>query len=344
MNNITKGFSPAAMRETLELSDIAWKRFYTGHSNYELGEAVASDEVLQNFSKTASDKNKAAIAIKTSDLAALTAGIEIAKTEYKDAQNGSIAGDSAKWWSGKDVSFKEGSTDWKRAITNRAEWLWQRSQPSWDKWNRSMITSDPSAFRKFFLIFRSFHEKSFTILQTANREYKNSNKTLEDKAKWAKQYGAVLSGYAINTTLRALVMVGLRRELKEPFEYLTDLITSPFTMLPVLGKILQTTIRSFVYTLNNAAPKYYGEALDSMILEVINTMAKAPDNFGRAAAYYINGDSEKAEKALKRSVGQLYEGVGKSVGVPTSEIRNTYKGWFEEEKESTGHTRRTRSR
>ncbi len=340
MTLIKEGLSPEEVQKTLDMSDIAWDRFYMGHSSLELGELGASDATLKLLTKTSSDINKLGITLKLSDMGALTVGRKIAEAEYIDAQNGTIAGDSATYWAGKDTSFEIDSEEWKRAITDRAELLWQRSQPSWDKWSRSMITSDPAATRRLFFLFRSFHEKSLAILQEAQIEYKNSSKSAEDVAKYSKKYGAVLSGYTINVALRALIMAGLVREFKEPVQYLIDMITAPFAMLPVLGKVLQSSIRGFINVLTEHRAEYRGEAIESFPIRVINTITKAPENFSRAAAYTIMGETDKAADSIKKAVGQIYEGVGTSAGVPVSEINRLYGGWIKEEEPEKKTTKR----
>lgn len=329
---VRKGLSPEAIERTLEISDIAWDRFYMGHSSLELGELAASDATLRLLTKTSSDKNKLGITLRLSDIAALASGMEIATAEYKDARTGKITSESAIYWADKDVSFKEGSTDAERAIIKRAEWLWHRSQPSWDKWSRSAITSDPSSIKRLFFLFRSFHEKSLTILHGADTEYRNSSKTLEDKARFAKKYGAVLSGYSLNTILRAVIMAGLAHRIKDPFDYLKDLITAPFRMMPILGHILDGSIRSFLNALTKYRSEYRGEAIESLPLTIVNEIGRAPINFTQAAGYYIDGETEKANKSLKRAVAQLYMGVGTAMGVPVFELNRIYKGWLKPEK------------
>ena len=89
-------------------------------------------------------------------------------------------------------------------------------------------------------------------------------------------------------------MAGLVRKFKEPIQYLIDIITAPFSMLPVLGKVLQTSIRNFINVLAENRAEYRGEAIESFPIRVINTIAKAPENFSRAAAYSIMGEDEKA--------------------------------------------------
>lgn len=338
MTGIKDGLSAEAIRETLEMSDIAFDRFYMAHSNLALGEAAKSDAVLRMFTHTAADINKAGITLRMADMGALAAGMKIAQVEYKDAQAGKIEGESAIWWVDKNVEAEEGSLEWKNAVTKRAEFLWQRSQPSWDKWNRSMTTS--GLVRQVFFPFRTFHEKSLTILHEANLEYQRSGKSLDDRARQAKKYGAVLSSYTLNTILRALIMGLLARRAKEPWQYISDLLEAPLSMFPIVGTILKNSIGNFINVLIDKKLEFHGEAIEAFPATMLNLIAQAPADFSIAAGYYLEGDTEKANRAFKRAIQKLYKGIGTSEGIPVSEMNRVYKGWIEAEEEPTPRGRK----
>ena len=343
MTHIFDGLKPAMIADTLELSDIAYDRFYMAHSSLALGEMAKSDSVLRLFTHKAADINKLGITLRIADMAALATGMKIAMLEYADAQAGTIKGDSAIWWADKDVSFKEGwtideegnrvlkSEGWRNAVTKRAEWLWQRSQPSWDKWNRSMMTS--GLVRKVFFPFRTFHEKSLTILHEANLEYERSNKSPHDRGRQAKKYGAVLASYTLNTIIRAAILGVLMRKIKKPWQYVSDILEAPMSMFPILGTILKNSIGNFINVLIGEKLEFHGEAVEAFPARVINIIAQAPADFSIAAAHYLNGDTKMAKEAFQRAVIKIYKGVGTAEGVPVSEIDRVYKGWIKEEEE-----------
>lgn len=338
MTNIKDGFLPENIRETLEMSDIAFDRFYMAHSNLALGEAAKSDSVLRMFTHTAADINKAGIGLRMADMGALSAGMKIAQAEYKDAQAGTIKGESAIYWADKDISGEEGSLDWSNVVTKRAEFLWQRSQPSWDKWNRSMTTS--GLVRQVFFPFRTFHEKSLTILHEANLEYERSGKSLDDRARQAKKYGAVLSSYTLNTILRATIMGLLMRRRKKVWQYVSDLLEAPLSMFPILGTILKNSIGNFINVLIDEKMEFHGEAIEAFPATMLNLIAQAPADFSIAAGHYLDGNTAKAKIAFQRAIKKLYKGIGTSEGIPVSEINRVYKGWIEPEEEPTPRGRR----
>ena len=345
MTSIFAGLKPGAIEKTLTLSDIAYDRFYMAHSSLAMGEAAKSDSVLRLFTHKAEDKNVLGITLRMADMGALSAGREIAEREYVKAQAGTMksGGDSAIWWADKNVSFEAGwiideqgksqpnNEDWARAIRERAHYLWQRSQPSWDKWNRSMMTS--GLVRKVFFPFRTFHEKSLTILHEANLEYERSNKSTHDRGRQAKKYGAVLASYTLNTIIRATILGLLARKIKKPWQYVSDILEAPMSMFPILGTILKNSIGNFINVLIGEKLEFHGEAIEAFPARVINIIAQAPADFSIAAAHYLNGDTKEAKEAFQRAVIKIYKGVGTAEGVPVSEIDRVYKGWIKEEEE-----------
>jgi len=341
------------IQETLELSDVAWDRFHMGHSSLELGEAAQSDAALRMWTGgKSSDINKAGWAMKITDISALTDGMKAAQDEYQDARKGTIEGLSAEWWLDKDnlpeanielwrkvqeegenadPEERQAVEQWRKLVTDRAEYLWQRTQPSWDKWNRSTLTSQ-KGIRRLFLLFRSFHEKSLTIFNEAKLDYENSAKTLDDKTKFVQKTGPVLAGYTANMFLRLAIMAAITRELKEPVKYFEEFLTSWTAMFPIFGKVLKTTVNRFVDTLAGAKPTYIGEAVESYPVRVVNMVLKSPVDFAEATAHLVSGDNEDAKEAFERAIGRLAEGIGILSGIPVPEIKRTLP---KEEKEST---------
>ena len=365
MTSVKDGLSIENSLETLQLSDIAWDRFHMGHSSLELGEATQSDAALRMWTGgKSSDINKAGWAMKVADLGALTAGMEMAKKEYDVARTGKLTGFSAEWWLDKD-NLPEANTElwrkvqeegenadpeerqavevWKRTVADRAEYLWQRTQPSWDRWNRSTLTSQ-KGIRRLFLLFRSFHEKSLTIFNEAKMDYMNSAKTLDDKTEFAQKTGSVLTGYTVNIFLRLAIMAALTRELKEPVKYFEEFLTSWTAMFPIFGKVLKTTVNRFVDTLAGAKPTYIGEAVESYPVRVVNMVLKSPTDMAQAAAHLINGNTEEAEEAFMRGINRFAEGVGTLSGVPVPEIKRVLPKEGEEPAGRRGPARRAPAR
>jgi hypothetical protein len=328
-------------KDTLTLSNTAWDRFFFGHSSLEFGEAAKSDATLRYWTDTASDANKLGWGMKVADLMALSSGMNIAMEEYNASRSGKIKGLSAEWWTDKgelpDMNLdkwkaiqekgenaspeeRQAANVWKGLITERAEFLWQRTQPSWDKWNRSNLTSQKGV-RRMFLLFRSFHEKSLTILNQAKLEYDNSAKTVEDKSRYVQRVSAVTASYTVNMILRALVVAGLTWKTKDLMGYFKDFITSWTGMLPVFGRVLDSVIRNLINSMTGGKYEYRGEALESLPIEIINAILKTPTTFAVAVGNLIEGDEEAAKDEFMKGMASLVENVGLLMGIPSYEIK-----------------------
>ena len=346
IDSIKDGLSIENAQETLELSDIAWERFNMGHSSLELGEMAKSDASLRFWTGKASDINKLGWALKVADLGALTAGTSIAKQEYQAAQKGKLKGLSAEWWLEKDdlpdvdeamvQRVKEEGENavpeerqavevWKQLVSQRAEYLWQRTQPSWDKWNRSLLTTQKGV-RRLFLLFRSFHEKSLTIFNEAKLDYENSPKAIDDKTRFVQRTGSVMVGYTVNMALRLAILAAMTRRVKEPIKYLEDFLTGWMAMFPIFGRVLDQASRRFIDAMAGEKPTYRGEPLESFPVKMINMVLKAPADLTAAAGYYVAGETEKAQSSLEKGVRKLFEGVGALYGIPVYEVKRVLPG------------------
>jgi hypothetical protein len=346
LSAIKDGASIEAMKQTLELSPVAWRRFYMGRGTMELGELVANDATLSAFSKKSSWRNKLAYGIKATDLAALTVGLQVAINEYKAAQAGNIKGKSAEWWADRRVDFEEGTESWRQAVADRAEWLWMQTQPSWDKWFRSVNIGEPSITKKVFtgMLFRSFHEKALNVTQQAYVEYQNSAKTNEDKVKFADKTGAVITSYTINVLVRGLIASALGWKMKKPIEWLINLLTGPLSMIPFIGRNLQDILGNFTRVYSGESPKFTGKLFEPLPVTVANNISNATGNFANGAAFYLRGDTEQAERAFEKGLKQATEGAGLLAGVPVYEIRRIQRAVTDEETSGRGRRggRRTR--
>lgn len=358
MGSMKDGLSVANAQETLAMSDFAWGRFNMGHSSLELGEMAKADAALKLWTGKASDINKLGWTLKVADLGALTAGMSIAQQEYIKAQKGELEGLSAEWWLDKDdlpdadvemwrrvqeqgeeadPAEMEATEIWKQTVTERAEYLWQRTQPSWDKWNRSLLTTQKGV-RRLFLLFRSFHEKSLTIFNEAKLDYEQGPKTMEDKARFVQRTGSVMAGYTLNMALRLAILAGMTRKVKEPLHYLQDFLTSWMAMFPIFGKVLDASSRKFIAEATDTTAEYRGEPLGSFPIKMVNIALKAPTDFAGAAGNFVAGDSDAAVEDLEKGIKKIYEGVGALYGIPVYEIKRVLPK--KDEGTTTGRGRR----
>jgi hypothetical protein len=311
--------------EMLSTSDIAYERFHTNKATLELGVAGESDAVRRNVMGKASWGNKAAAMLKGPDMAALLAGWQLAKAEFADHQAGTLEGRSTRWWAGHDVSnIEEGSDEYRELIKQRAEYLWQRTQPSWDMYNRSVITNMNKLARSF-LMFRSFHEKVLTIWNDAKVDYDASEKSQADQAEFASRVSYPVASYVTNAIMRAVVGYVLFGQRKDFGEIATDVLTAPLDAFPVIGPMTQDKVDAFVKGLSKEQVYLNNDNLESLPLRLLTEV----DKNATALAYglgLLNMDEERGKEEIEKQITKLVGDAAMLLGVPTPTIKSIMKG------------------
>ncbi|MBE3139520.1 MAG: DUF1018 domain-containing protein [Thermoplasmata archaeon] len=318
LHNIGKGLNPKLVAEMLEHNDVAWARYNMSHQSLEMAEMGQLDATLQAFTGKTGDINKAAVALKLSDICALSDGYQMAKEMATDA------------------GLKEGTTAYYKEVNRIAEDLWLRTQPSWDKWNRSVNTSNPTVLRQTVFLFRSYYEKALSMLHRANSEYAGSEKTATDKKAWSRVYGSVLASQVVTAFLRTMISWGLWRQRKSLWDFISDMLAAPLAMIPVLGKFLGTVLTRFIKIVAKEKSGYRPDAIEVLPVGVVNTTLRGVAEMTEAAAYFIAGDTDRAEKQMQYATRNIVRGLGTAKGVPVGIMETMEKGWLEDEEESSG--------
>lgn len=323
--------------EMLSVSDVAYERFHTGKATLELGVAGESDAVRRNVLGKSSWGNKAAWMLKAADMAALLAGWETAKAEFKDAQAGKLEGKSNQWWAGEDVmGVEEGTPGYQDLIKRRAEYLWQRTQPSWDVYNRSMITNATKLMRSF-LMFRSFHEKVLTIWNDASVDFEASEKSMADAARFAEQVAWPVTSYMANAAMRVLIGWAVYGKKEEIEKVIKDTILSPLDAFPVLGTFLQDALGALFGGLRGEQVYLNDDNLESMPLALLNDMEKDVTGIAYGIGLMAS-DTDKEGTEAKKAIWDLISKVAIMNGVPAYQVKGIAKRFLGDTESGTTPT------
>ncbi len=347
--------TPKRLRDAVDISPTLWERIRMGHSSVELAELGLTDSTLKMFSGKSKNINKVNVGIKLSDAAAMLNGIDIAKAEIKSKK---LRSGSQDYWGqrGGDKfrrSLKPGTQEWKTEVRKRAEFLWLRTQPSWDKWNGSLNTTT-KGIGKPFLLFRSYFVKTISMINDANVRYSNDiarinssglsilkkvGEKTKTRAEWSKRVGTVLTSMAANAILRAMITAFIVGELPDMQKLIAEAISAPFTMMALFGRFLQASISNFLSSVLGSKSKknFTGDGISALPISIMNDMLRIADTFTKAAANFINGDTEKAEKQVKSGLKQTWRTVGLYYGIPTFLIKQILSRF--EKDEPTGFRR-----
>jgi hypothetical protein len=273
------------------------------------------------FTGAHSDINKPSVMIKGTDALKLVFGWSKAKDVVAEEQP-DLKPDSKEFWD---------------AVDKKATDYWQQTCPSWDRWNRSMNSSDPTIGRQLFFMFRSYWEKACSVLNTAHLDYTYSDKGPEAKKKLAQSYGATMASIMANAAVRALVGQYVWKQKRSLAQNVADIVTSPFQLMAVAGPYLQRATSSFIQLAagQKLAPSFASN--QSLPLEMMSMAGASVTDYAKAAGYWIDGEHDKAKKELEKAVMSSVMIGALTRGVPVYDIQRTYRAWIEQQK--TGDTR-----
>jgi hypothetical protein len=298
--------TPKLIKEMLEHNPVVWMRSRAGGQSAELAETGQLDASLRLLTGKRADLNKTGIAAQMTDLAAFGQGWKVAKAFVDDT-----------------TQLKKGSPEYWDAVSDKAEELWD-TQPSWDKWNKSINTSQRGIKRLPFL-FRSYFEKSLMMLSTANETYKTSEKTATDKAKWSRVYGAVIGSQMMTALIRTFVGHALWRKRKSVWDYVGAMVAAPLVMVSVIGGYMNRVAGNVFRILAGEKQKFEGEPISNLATGTLEKFFLGIAQTTKAAAFYLAGEEDKAEVQIKAAARNLILSVGTMKGVPVRQIEKIQK-------------------
>ena len=292
--------TPKLVKEMLKTNPVVWQRYYAGGQSAEMAELGQLDVGLRLLTGKHADLNKTGIAAQMTDLAAFAQGWKVAKAITKD------------------TGLEEGTSEYWDAVNDKAEELWD-TQPSWDKWGKSINTSQRGIKRVPFL-FRSYFEKSLMMLHSANAKYEASEKTATDRAKQAQVYGAVLGSQMATALMRTLIGAVVWRRRKDTWDYVAAMAGAPFGMVSIVGGYLGRVLGGIIKIGVGGKPGFRGEPLSSLPGQTIEDTLAGSKDLAEAFAYYTAGDEDKAMKKLKSGTRKIILNVGTMAGIPAKQI------------------------
>ena len=298
--------TPKLIKEMLEHNPVVWMRNRAGGQSAELAETGQLDASLRLLTGKRADLNKTGIAAQMTDLAAFGQGWKVAKAIVEDT-----------------TQLKKESPEYWDAVSDKAEELWD-TQPSWDKWNKSINTSQRGIKRLPFL-FRSYFEKSLMMLSTANETYKTSGKTAADKAKWSQVYGAVIGSQMMTALIRTFVGHALWRKRKSVWDYVGAMVAAPLVMVSVVGGYMNRVVGNVFRILAGEKQKFEGEPISNLATSTLEKFFLGIGQTTKAAAFYLAGEEDKAEVQIKAAARNLILSVGTMKGVPVRQVEKIQK-------------------
>lgn len=333
------GSSPTLIKEMFNHNAFAWDRFYMGHQSIEMAELGQLDQTLRIFTGKTMDVNKAGMFMHFTDIMAIADGWKVAKAMITDEmKSGPLLNDEQfntlkekpVLTSEEEAAMDQTTQYWNR-VNETAMNLWNRTQPSWDKWNRSFNTSDPGAMRKVLFLFRSYYEKALSLCHSANATFQNSEKTAADVKNLAKTYGTVFGNLAATSLMRMAIGCLVFRQRKTIWDIIGEIISSPLRLMAIFGGFLSRTVSNFIKILAEEKPQQNYNPMSSLVFESVNNTLIGTEHFAKSTAHYLSGDEDKGKQQMMSGLKSTWKGVGLWMGLPVYEINRYEKIIFGEE-------------
>ena|GEM_PF-4285357 len=294
--------TPTQIHEMLDKNPVVWQRYYAGGQSAELAELGQLDVSLRLLTGKHADLNKTGIAAQLTDLAAFCQGWKLAKAIVQDTTN-----------------LEVGSPEFFDAVNDKAEELWD-TQPSWDKWNKSINTSQRGIRRVPFL-FRSYFEKSLMMLHSANATYQSSEKTAGDKAQWAKVYGAILGSQMATALIRTFVGATVWRRRKTVWDFIGAMVAAPLAMVSIVGGYLNRVVGNVFKIMAGEKQGFEGEPISTLPGKTVEEFLIGIGQVTDGVAEYAAGNEDQAKRKLKTGIDNITISVGTFEGIPVRQLR-----------------------
>jgi len=229
----TKAIATRVSTEEIALFNKNWTLFRTREEGIGASKSIASPSTIKKiFTGTGNIRDKALSGMHKGDISGVSRAGKITMAEMSDKQ---LEGSSLEWWKNYGVepsTLEFNSQEYWNAFNDRADYLVTRTQPMFFDENKSSFTGSDNTYTRSLTRFRSFTDQIGRIIRRQKAMVETGD---IGKAEAAKNIGIAYSLISvISVSMRALFDMMLGRK-KEDGEFLTDLITSPLSLVPFVG-------------------------------------------------------------------------------------------------------------
>ncbi len=306
-------------------------RFELGVSSKTLSYLAQNDAVLRAFTGKTEFLSMFVSLIHKVDTLAITDICRVIEAEMADANR---QGKAKDYWEGRGTNPSQlefESKEYWDAWRKRTNYLIRRTQPMFTPESQSVFTSNKSAAKKMWFLFRSYVDQPLRMAQRSITAYKHGKISSGQLTADLANIWGTLALYAV---VRFAVAAALFRRDDDWKDLLLDITLAPIRMLALVGFPVQLIIeQSFEAT---RAPE-----IGTVPTQFANNVAESLTWLSKGIGHLLTGDLYKAGPnrgkpkgpiEIERGLVLLLENALMFYGIPEDVPRRMYKGWTKKEK------------
>jgi len=332
---LSKGAAQKTPVEEIRKYSPQLRQRFDGHITRELGEISNVGKTRQFFLHKSPINSNLLANIRYMDGLTIGKIWNAAKLEVKDKYPG---------LSGEEYMQK---------VTERAEEIIRRTQPTWHPKDRSLIGRSESLFVRLMTKYTSQRNKNRIILKRITERYNRSGKTAKDKIIWAKNISKVLIMSALMiTAIDELRNKAYGRKSRSAWEYAVDTIGTALGTFYFVGDLFSSLISKV--KMGTYAGWDTGNIVVNYVDTVVDAIAETTRTIGQLESKekYKSG-TKKGEEKWKTTAMKALDKVASSLlimkGIPYDNVRRLIEGTIKmagekEETEKSTKVKRTGSK
>jgi len=318
-----------------------WERMNGVVSSIALQELTNSDQGLRVLFHKTDYINLITVGIHKVDMMAITEAGRITEAEMADDN---LGGKAKKYWDREGINpttLEFESTEYWDAFNKRADYLVRRTQPMFDKENRSVLTGAETGLTRSFVLFRSYIDQPLRMF--ARNQTALANNQISKK-EYAQQTGLILGGLYGYALLRHILDKLIYQDDDDVSDVMLEMMMSPVKLLTFVGyPILQLSKRVFDIAKGKRV-SFFTPEFDTIATSFVDSVLDNSTEIATGIGFWLKGDTDvfqsgprkwelKSSAYISDGVKGLFIDILTLIGIPTRTASKIYDGWLKENEE-----------
>jgi len=322
-----------------------WTRYRTRMdgvvSSIALQELTGSDHALRVLAHKTDYINLIITGIHKVDMMAIAEAGRITEAEMADEN---LGGKAKKYWDREGINpntLEFESIEYWEAFNKRADYFVRRTQPMFDKENRSVLTGAETGIARSFVLFRSYIDQPLRIFARNQTALANGRIS---KKEYAQQTGLILGGLYGYTMLRHILDKLIYKDDDDISDLMLEMMMSPAKLLTFVGYPLTQLSEKVFDVAKGEKESFFTPEFDTVATSFLDSVLKNSAEIATGIGYWLQGEDatfqsgpregeSKASAYIVDGVKGLFIDMLTLIGIPTRTASKMYDGWLKDNEE-----------